>query len=97
MACRGLRGAGAPDHVVNEVVEWPVAAFGYSAMVCLGWHVTNAYRLECLPLSCAVIRKAIRLGSAARVGGTMTHREIEAIGRCRSPLRRKTRQPACPG
>jgi cellulose synthase/poly-beta-1,6-N-acetylglucosamine synthase-like glycosyltransferase len=67
-------------HVVNKVVEWPVAAFVYPAMGYLGWHFAYAYRHERpLLFFIAVTVPTVSLGLTIWVGGVITQREIQAM------------------
>jgi cellulose synthase/poly-beta-1,6-N-acetylglucosamine synthase-like glycosyltransferase len=67
-------------HVVNKVVEWPVAAFVYPAMGYLGWHFAYAYRQEHPALFLvAVAVPTVSLGLTVWVGGVVTQREIQAM------------------
>ena len=67
-------------HVVNKVVEWPVAAFVYPAMGYLGWHFAYAYRQEHPVLFfVAVAVPTVSLGLTVWVGGVVTQREIQAM------------------
>jgi hypothetical protein len=67
-------------HVVNKVVEWPVAAFVYPVMGYLGWHFAYAYREEHpLLFTLAVAVPTISLGLTVWVGGVVTQREIQAM------------------
>ena len=67
-------------HVVNKVVEWPVAAFVYPTMGYLGWHFAYAYREEHpLLFVMAVTVPTVSLGLTVWVGGIVTQREIQAM------------------
>jgi hypothetical protein len=67
-------------HVVNKVVEWPVAAFVYPAMGYLGWHFAYAYRQEHpLLFFVAVAVPTVSLGLTVWVGGVVTQREVQAM------------------
>jgi hypothetical protein len=67
-------------HVVNKVVEWPVAAFVYPAMGYLGWHFAYAYRQEePLLFFVAVAVPTVSLGLTVWVGGVVTQREVQAM------------------
>ena len=67
-------------HVVNKVVEWPVAAFVYPAMGYLGWHFAYAYRQEQpLLFLLAVAVPTVSLGLTVWVGGVVTQREVQAM------------------
>jgi cellulose synthase/poly-beta-1,6-N-acetylglucosamine synthase-like glycosyltransferase len=67
-------------HVVNKVVEWPVAAFLYPAMGYLGWHFAYAYRQEApLLFLLAVTVPTVSLGLTIWVGGVVTQREVQAM------------------
>jgi Glycosyltransferase like family 2 len=67
-------------HVVNKVVEWPVAAFVYPAMGYLGWHFAYAYRQEHpLLFLLAVAVPTTSLGLTVWVGGVVTQREVQAM------------------
>ena len=67
-------------HVVNKVVEWPVAALVYPAMGYLGWHFAYAYRQERpLLFFVAVAVPTVSLGLTVWVGGVVTQREIQAM------------------
>jgi hypothetical protein len=67
-------------HVVNKVVEWPVAAFVYPAMGYLGWHFAYAYRQEHpLLFLLAVSAPTVSLGLTVWVGGVVTQREVQAM------------------
>jgi hypothetical protein len=67
-------------HVVNKVLEWPVAAFVYPAMGYLGWHFAYAYRHERpLLFFIAVTVPTVSLGLTIWVGGVITQREIQAM------------------
>jgi hypothetical protein len=67
-------------HVVNKVVEWPVAAFVYPAMGYLGWHFAYAYRQEHpLLFFIAVAVPTVSLGLTIWVGGIVTQREVQAM------------------
>ena len=67
-------------HVVNKVVEWPIAAFVYPAMGYLGWHFAYAYRQEHpLLFLVAVAAPTVSLGLTVWVGGIVTQREIQAM------------------
>jgi hypothetical protein len=67
-------------HVVNKVVEWPVAAFVYPAMGYLGWHFAYAYRQEHpLLFFVAVAVPTLSLGLTVWVGGVVTQREVQAM------------------
>jgi hypothetical protein len=67
-------------HVVNKVVEWPVAAFVYPAMGYLGWHFAYAYRQEHpLLFFVAVAVPTMSLGLTVWVGGVVTQREVQAM------------------
>ena len=58
-------------HVVNKVVEWPVAAFVYPAMGYLGWHFAYAYRQEHpLLFLVAVAVPTVSLGLTSLVGAS---------------------------
>jgi hypothetical protein len=67
-------------HVVNKVVEWPVAAFVYPLMGYLGWHFAYAYRAEHpLLFLVAVAVPTVSLGLTVVVGGLVTQLEIQAM------------------
>lgn len=67
-------------HVVNKVVEWPVAAFVYPAMGYLGWHFAYAYRQDApLLFFVAVAVPTVSLGLTVWVGGVVTQREVQAM------------------
>ena len=67
-------------HVVNKVVEWPIAAFVYPAMGYLGWHFAYAYRQEHpLLFFVAVAVPTGSLGLTIWVGGVVTQREVQAM------------------
>jgi hypothetical protein len=67
-------------HVVNKVVEWPVAAIVYPAMGYLGWHFAYAYRQEHPVLFfVAVAVPTVSLGLTVWVGGVVTQREVQAM------------------
>jgi hypothetical protein len=67
-------------HVVNKVVEWPVAAFVYPAMGYFGWHFAYAYRQEHpLLFLLAVAVPTMSLGLTVWVGGVVTQREVQAM------------------
>jgi hypothetical protein len=67
-------------HVVNKVVEWPVAAFVYPVMGYLGWHFAYAYRQEHPVLfAVAVAVPTVSLGLTIWVGGVVTQREVLAL------------------
>jgi Glycosyl transferase family group 2 len=67
-------------HVVNKVVEWPVAAFVYPVMGYLGWHFAYAYRQEHpLLFLVAVAVPTVSLGLTIWVGGVVTQREVQAM------------------
>jgi cellulose synthase/poly-beta-1,6-N-acetylglucosamine synthase-like glycosyltransferase len=67
-------------HVVNKVVEWPLAAFVYPAMGYLGWRFAYAYRQEHpLVFFVAVAVPTVSLGLTIWVGGVVTQREIQAM------------------
>jgi cellulose synthase/poly-beta-1,6-N-acetylglucosamine synthase-like glycosyltransferase len=67
-------------HVVNKVVEWPVAAFVYPVMGYLGWHFAYLYRAEHpLLFLLAVTVPTLSLGLTVWVGGIVTQREIQAM------------------
>jgi cellulose synthase/poly-beta-1,6-N-acetylglucosamine synthase-like glycosyltransferase len=67
-------------HVVNKVVEWPVAAFVYPAMGYFGWHFAYAYRQdEPLLFLVAVAVPTVSLGLTVWVGGVVTQREVQAM------------------
>jgi hypothetical protein len=67
-------------HVVNKVVEWPVAAFVYPVMGYLGWHFAYAYRQQHPALFfVAVAVPTVSLGLTVWVGGIVTQREIRAL------------------
>lgn len=67
-------------HVVNKVVEWPVAAFVYPAMGYLGWHFAYAYRADHPALFLlAVAVPTVSLGLTVWVGGVVTQREVQAM------------------
>jgi hypothetical protein len=70
-------------HVVNKVVEWPVAAGVYPLMGYLGWHFAYAYRTEQPALFLlAVTVPTVSLGLTVWVGGLVTQREIQALEPC---------------
>jgi cellulose synthase/poly-beta-1,6-N-acetylglucosamine synthase-like glycosyltransferase len=67
-------------HVVNKVLEWPIAAFVYPAMGYLGWHFAYAYRQEQpLLFFVAVAVPTVSLGLTIWVGGVVTQREVQAM------------------
>ena len=67
-------------HVVNKVVEWPIAAFVYPAMGYLGWHFAYAYRQDQpLLFFVAVAVPTLSLGLTIWVGGVVTQREVQAM------------------
>jgi cellulose synthase/poly-beta-1,6-N-acetylglucosamine synthase-like glycosyltransferase len=67
-------------HLVNKVLEWPVAAFVYPAMGYLGWHFAYAYRREApLLFLVAVAVPTLSLGLTVWVGGVVTQREVQAM------------------
>ncbi len=67
-------------HVVNKVVEWPVAAVVYPAMGYLGWHFAYAYRTEHPAwFFLAVSVPTLSLGLTVWVGGVVTQREVQAM------------------
>jgi cellulose synthase/poly-beta-1,6-N-acetylglucosamine synthase-like glycosyltransferase len=67
-------------HVVNKVVEWPIAAFVYPVMGYLGWHFAYAYRQEQpLLFLLAVTVPTVSLGLTIWVGGVVTQREVQAM------------------
>ncbi len=67
-------------HVVNKVIEWPVAAFVYPAMGYLGWHFAYAYRQDHpLLFAVAVAVPTASLGLTVWVGGVVTQREVQAM------------------
>ena len=67
-------------HVVNKVVEWPIAAFVYPAMGYLGWHFAYAYRQDHpLLFLVAVAVPTVSLGLTIWVGGVVTQREVQAM------------------
>ncbi len=67
-------------HVVNKVVEWPVAAGVYPAMGYLGWHFAYAYRDQHpLLFLLAVLAPTLSLGLTVWVGGIQTQRAIQAL------------------
>jgi cellulose synthase/poly-beta-1,6-N-acetylglucosamine synthase-like glycosyltransferase len=67
-------------HVVNKVVEWPIAAFVYPAMGYLGWHFAYAYRQDHpLLFFVAVAAPTLSLGLTIWVGGVVTQREVQAM------------------
>ena len=67
-------------HVVNKVVEWPVAAGVYPLMGYLGWHFAYAYR-DSHPLCFlgAVAVPTVSLWLTVWVGGIVTQREVQAM------------------
>ena len=67
-------------HVVNKVVEWPIAAFVYPAMGYLGWHFAYGYR-DSHPVlfGVAVAVPTISLWLTVWVGGIITQREVQAM------------------
>ena len=67
-------------HVVNKVVEWPIAAFVYPVMGYLGWHFAYSYRQSTRCCSSSRSRRRrCRSGCTIWVGGIVTQREIEAM------------------
>jgi hypothetical protein len=67
-------------HVVNKVVEWPVAALVYPAMGYLGWHFAYAYRQEHpLLFAVAVAVPTVCLALTVWVGGIVTQQEVQAM------------------
>ncbi|MBI1893746.1 MAG: glycosyltransferase family 2 protein, partial [Candidatus Rokubacteria bacterium] len=67
-------------HVVNKVVEWPVAAAVYPTMGYLGWHFAYAYRAEHpLLFFVAVAVPTVSLGLTVWVGGIETQRAVRAM------------------
>jgi hypothetical protein len=67
-------------HVVNKVVEWPIAALVYPVMGYLGWHFAYAYRQEHpLLFLLAVTVPTVSLGLTVWVGGVVTQREVQAM------------------
>ena len=68
-------------HVVNKVVEWPVAAVVYPAMGYLGWHFAYAYRQDHpLLFFVAVAVPTVSLGLTIWVGGIVTQRAVAGHG-----------------
>jgi hypothetical protein len=67
-------------HVVNKVVEWPVAAFVYPVMGYLGWHFAYGYR-DSHPVLfvVAVAVPTVSLWLTVWVGGIVTQREVQAM------------------
>jgi hypothetical protein len=67
-------------HVVNKVIEWPIAAGVYPLMGYLGWHFAYAYRAEHPMLfALAVAVPTISLFLTVWVGGVVTQQEIQAM------------------
>jgi hypothetical protein len=67
-------------HVVNKVLEWPVAAAVYPLMGYLGWHFAYAFRAEHPSLFLlAVAVPTVSLFLTVWVGGVVTQREIQAM------------------
>jgi len=67
-------------HVVNKVVEWPVAAGVYPLMGYLGWHFAYAYRAEHpILFGLAVAVPTVSLFLTVWVGGIVTQGEIQAM------------------
>ncbi len=67
-------------HVVNKVVEWPVAAGVYPLMGYLGWHFAYGYRDDHrLLFLVAVAVPTASLWLTVWVGGIVTQREVQAM------------------
>jgi len=67
-------------HVVNKVLEWPIAAGIYPVMGYVGWHFAYAYRTEQpLLFAVAVAVPTVALALTVWVGGVVTQREVQAM------------------